>query len=267
MKITMKYFTCEGRFSRLYNYHVKFLMYFTGVKPLNLPYYLYRGLAKKSNKLYHKISDHQTSLLHPTLIKIIVLYHLSQKNITWGTFVQSNFFFPSTSKTTSQSTPSTSSKHMEIGSSSRNVVKRTPRPEVTQTYQRGRKLVFTPHIVEGAKLTLVEPTEQGSPSLHEAPLQDEEPFHLDTDMVDLKVNEGHKTIEQVIMEKFSKIKELRESLCKAHFMISFLEEENKKLKVNQLLLSKHKVDARKEDVKGKEVVDTNDSDEHQVHVT
>lgn len=55
--------------------------------------------------------------------------------------------------------------------------------------------MFPPHIVEGAKLTLVASAKQGSQSQHEAPLQDEEPFHLDTDMVDLKVNEDHKTIE------------------------------------------------------------------------
>lgn len=54
---------------------------------------------------------------------------------------------------------------------------------MTQTYQRGRRLAFSPHIVEGAKLTS---TEQGSPSQHEATLQDEEPFHLDTDIVDIE---------------------------------------------------------------------------------
>lgn len=142
----------------------------------------------------------------------------------------------STSQSTSQSTPSTSSKHIDIGSSSRNPFKRTPRHEVTQIYQRGRKLVFTPHIVDGAKITS---EEQGSQSQHEETLQDEEPFHINTDMVDLNVSEKHKIVDQVIMEKYAEIKELKESFSKANFMISFLEQEN------QLLLSKHKVDVRK----------------------
>jgi len=57
--------------------------------------------------------------------------------------------------------------------------------------------VFSPNIVDGAK---PRSTEQGSPSQHEAHLQDEEPFHLDTDIVDLEVNEEHKIVEKVIMD-------------------------------------------------------------------
>jgi len=63
----MKYFTCEGRFSRLYKYHV------TGVKTLNLSYYLYKILAKMEEKVQHRQSDHQTNVFHHALIKIIVL--------------------------------------------------------------------------------------------------------------------------------------------------------------------------------------------------
>lgn len=88
-------------------------------------------------------------------------------------------------------------------------------------------------------------------SQHEATLQDEEPFHIDTDMVELKVNEEHKTIEQVIKEKYVEVKELKDILSKANFMISFLEQENQQLKIKQLLLEKYEVDVGKEDVKGK----------------
>ena len=37
MKIIMKYFSCEGRFSRLYTYHIRLLMQFTRVRLLNIP--------------------------------------------------------------------------------------------------------------------------------------------------------------------------------------------------------------------------------------
>lgn len=39
-KIIMKYFTCEGWFSRLYTYHIRLLMHFTRVRMLKIPYYL-----------------------------------------------------------------------------------------------------------------------------------------------------------------------------------------------------------------------------------
>ena len=38
MKIILKYFSCEARFSRLYTYHIWLLMHFTRVKMLNIPY-------------------------------------------------------------------------------------------------------------------------------------------------------------------------------------------------------------------------------------
>jgi len=40
MKLIMKYFSCEGRFSRLYAYHIKFLMHFTRVKMMNLQFFI-----------------------------------------------------------------------------------------------------------------------------------------------------------------------------------------------------------------------------------
>ena len=46
MRIIMKYVTCEGRFSRLYSYHIRFLMHFTRVRMLHIPYYLYRSIDK-----------------------------------------------------------------------------------------------------------------------------------------------------------------------------------------------------------------------------
>jgi len=46
MKIIMKYFSCEGRFSRLYSYHIYLLMHFTRVKMLNIPYYMFWSIDK-----------------------------------------------------------------------------------------------------------------------------------------------------------------------------------------------------------------------------
>jgi hypothetical protein len=41
LKVIRRYFTCEGRFDRVYPYHIRLLMHFTGKKPLNLPFFLY----------------------------------------------------------------------------------------------------------------------------------------------------------------------------------------------------------------------------------
>jgi hypothetical protein len=43
LRVVQRYFTCEGRFDRVYLYHITFLMHFTGKNPLNLPFYLYRS--------------------------------------------------------------------------------------------------------------------------------------------------------------------------------------------------------------------------------
>ena len=40
MKLIMKYFSCEGRFSHLYAYHIRLLMHFTRVRMMNLPYFI-----------------------------------------------------------------------------------------------------------------------------------------------------------------------------------------------------------------------------------
>ena len=97
-------------------------------------------------------------------------------------------------------------------------------------------------------------------------MQDEEPFHLDTNMENLEVDEEHKIVKQVIMEKDSDIKELKDNSSKAKFLISFLEQENMQLKVNKLPLNMHKVDGSKEDVKGNVEIDIDDLDEHEEQV-
>ena len=84
MKIIMKYFTCEGRFSRLYTYHIRLLMHFTRVRMLSLPYFLFRNIEKMAHFVQKKPYPQQmSSLYHYSLIKIIVLHHLSLLNISW----------------------------------------------------------------------------------------------------------------------------------------------------------------------------------------
>lgn len=57
-KIIMKNFTCEGRFSRLYSYHIRFLMHFTRLKLLNIPHYFYKRIDKMGYKVQSREPEH-----------------------------------------------------------------------------------------------------------------------------------------------------------------------------------------------------------------
>lgn len=74
MKTAMRFFTCEGIFSRLYAYHIRLLMHFTSQKPLNMCNYLSRSISKMSKKIQLKDKENSPSLFHHNLIKTIVLY-------------------------------------------------------------------------------------------------------------------------------------------------------------------------------------------------
>ena len=77
MRIIMKYFTCEGRFSRLYSYHIKLLMNFTIVRMLHIPYYLYRNIDKMSYIVQKRDYPQQMhNLFHHSLIKMVVMHQL-----------------------------------------------------------------------------------------------------------------------------------------------------------------------------------------------
>ena len=93
MLVIMKYFTCEGRYSRLYTYHVRLLMHFTGAKVLNLPYYLYRSIEKMSSIFQRRNHPQKMhSLFHHSLIKMVVLHQLEQQGIPWDVFITHEVF-------------------------------------------------------------------------------------------------------------------------------------------------------------------------------
>ena len=75
MKIIMKYFTCEGRFSRIYAYHIRLLMHFTRTKQLNLPFFLHKSIEKMASTIQKKPPSQQIAcLFHHSLIKVIILH-------------------------------------------------------------------------------------------------------------------------------------------------------------------------------------------------
>jgi hypothetical protein len=128
----------------MYQYHIRLLMHFTAIKPLNLPHYLFRSLVKMTEKVQSKGKDHQTNLFHHGLVKVMVLQRLSEINMPWEVFIQSASLMPATSQPSSQITPSTPPRPQEVGSSNRFSIRKTPMAEITQTYKKGKRLVFSP---------------------------------------------------------------------------------------------------------------------------
>lgn len=51
LQAIQSYFTCEGKFGRVYQYHFILLMHLSGKIPLNFPFYLFRSLCKMENKV------------------------------------------------------------------------------------------------------------------------------------------------------------------------------------------------------------------------
>ena len=152
MKIISKCFTCEGRFSQLYAYHIRLLMHFTRVKMMNLPYFMFRNIEKMAHIVQRKPYLQQlNSIYHYSLNKIIVLHHLSHLNMPWETFISHEMF--------KGAQISSSVHHEEGGPSSHEKVKETEiiGVPVFVKYKRGtRKLfvaarrVLSPQGVEGA---------------------------------------------------------------------------------------------------------------------
>jgi hypothetical protein len=82
LRIIQRYFTCEGRFNTLYQYHIRLLLHFTGKIEMNIPYYLLRSIGKMSDRIQSKSKDVDTSIFHSGLIRMLVSEELGKKDIS-----------------------------------------------------------------------------------------------------------------------------------------------------------------------------------------
>jgi hypothetical protein len=87
LKVIYRYFTCEGRFNMVYQYHIKLLMHFTRKEPLNIPFYLLINLGKMLDKVQDKSKKLGTIVFHFDLIKMLVLEELKKTNSYWDAFL------------------------------------------------------------------------------------------------------------------------------------------------------------------------------------
>ena len=73
----MNYFSCEGRFSRLYAYHIRLLMHFTRVRMMNILYFIFRNIERMTTLVQHKTPQQQlNNVYHFVLINILVVHQL-----------------------------------------------------------------------------------------------------------------------------------------------------------------------------------------------
>jgi len=99
LRVIQRYLTCEGRFNMVYQYHIRFLLHFTGKESMNLPFYLFRIIGKISNRVQAKSKKVDTSVFHSCLIKMLVLEELKKTNIDWDVFLDASGFQPDVSHT------------------------------------------------------------------------------------------------------------------------------------------------------------------------
>jgi hypothetical protein len=92
LKIIQRYFTCEGRFNTLYQYHIRLLIHFTGKVEMNIPYYLLRSIGKMSERIQSKSKDVDSILFHSGLIIMLVSEELGKKEISWENSVVTSHF-------------------------------------------------------------------------------------------------------------------------------------------------------------------------------
>lgn len=84
MRLIMRYFTCEGRFSRLFFYHIRVLMHFTRVQMMNIPFFMCRNIEKMVPLVQRKSPAQQhRSIYHYGLIQLVVIHQLAQQGIPW----------------------------------------------------------------------------------------------------------------------------------------------------------------------------------------
>jgi hypothetical protein len=109
LKIIQRYFSCEGRFNTLYNYHIRLLLHFTGKVRMNIPYYMLISIGKMADRVQDKSKDVDSNFFHSGLIRMLVSEELGKKEISWENFLVISYFKMDTTPTPQSHSPSSSS--------------------------------------------------------------------------------------------------------------------------------------------------------------
>ena len=86
------YITCEGWFSTVHQYQMRFLAHLSGARLMNLPFFLHKSLLKMSLKVQKNPSFSLHNLYHRGLIKMLIVYHLNRDRVSWEQFIEQEGF-------------------------------------------------------------------------------------------------------------------------------------------------------------------------------
>lgn len=90
--VLQKFITCEGRFGKMYFYHVRMMMHFLEDHQMNLPYFILNSLSKMCTNVQKKIQCIENTMYHHDLIKILVEFYLQSIGDNWESFLVRNHF-------------------------------------------------------------------------------------------------------------------------------------------------------------------------------
>jgi hypothetical protein len=89
LKVIQIYFTCEGIFNIIYQYHIRLLFHFTEKYLMNIHFYLFRSMGKMDDRVQAKSKVVDTGVFHSGLIRMLVKEELNKIIIAWEKFIAS----------------------------------------------------------------------------------------------------------------------------------------------------------------------------------
>jgi hypothetical protein len=81
--VIRRYITCEGGFSLVHLYHIRFLIHLNGDIPLCFPFFLLKSLSNMSKRIQTHPATTRKRIFHQILIKTLVMYALGEVQHSW----------------------------------------------------------------------------------------------------------------------------------------------------------------------------------------
>lgn len=84
LEAVQKFITCEGRYAITFLYHMRFLLHFQRKEKINLPFFLWRSLAKMAQRVQTDSVNPERSIFHHGLVRLLILDELKKQARTWN---------------------------------------------------------------------------------------------------------------------------------------------------------------------------------------
>jgi hypothetical protein len=85
--ILKRFITCEGRYYIVFLFHLRFFLHLSGIKRLNLPYYLLHDLKNMAMRVQENPKTPPHGIFHQGLIKFLFKANLGNLHKTWDHFL------------------------------------------------------------------------------------------------------------------------------------------------------------------------------------